>query len=69
LRPLPGDGRRARGGAAARFARQGPDGDVLGDTIEHEAWNDSDELRAILILDVWNPLLSAAERAAVRVVG
>jgi aspartate beta-hydroxylase len=39
------------------------------DTIEHEAWNDSDAPRAILILDVWNPLLSEAERAAVRVVG
>jgi aspartyl/asparaginyl beta-hydroxylase (cupin superfamily) len=39
------------------------------DTIEHEAWNDSDEPRAVLIFDVWNPLLSEAERAAVRVVG
>lgn len=39
------------------------------DTIEHEAWNDSDALRAIFILDVWNPLLTEAERAAVRVVG
>jgi aspartyl/asparaginyl beta-hydroxylase (cupin superfamily) len=39
------------------------------DTIEHEAWNDSDEPRAILILDVWNPLLSEAERAMVRAVG
>ena len=39
------------------------------DTIEHEAWNDSDEMRAILILDVWNPLLTEAERAAVRVIG
>jgi aspartate beta-hydroxylase len=39
------------------------------DTIEHEAWNDSDQPRAILILDVWNPLLSEAERAAVRVIG
>jgi tetratricopeptide (TPR) repeat protein len=39
------------------------------DTIEHEAWNDSDAPRAILILDVWNPLLSEAERAAVRVAG
>jgi aspartyl/asparaginyl beta-hydroxylase (cupin superfamily) len=39
------------------------------DTIEHEAWNDSDEPRAILILDVWNPLLTEAERSAVRVVG
>lgn len=32
------------------------------DTIEHEAWNDSDETRVILIFDIWNPLLSAAER-------
>ena len=39
------------------------------DTIEHEAWNDSDEPRAILILDIWNPLLTEAERATVRVVG
>lgn len=39
------------------------------DTIEHEAWNDSEEPRAILIFDIWNPLLTEAERAAVRVVG
>lgn len=39
------------------------------DTIEHEAWNDSDAPRAILILDTWNPLLTEAERAAVRVAG
>jgi aspartate beta-hydroxylase len=32
------------------------------DTIEHEAWNDSDDLRAVLICDVWNPHLSAAEQ-------
>jgi aspartyl/asparaginyl beta-hydroxylase (cupin superfamily) len=38
------------------------------DTIEHEAWNDSDQPRAILILDAWNPLLTEAERAAVRVI-
>ncbi|MBV9882352.1 MAG: aspartyl/asparaginyl beta-hydroxylase domain-containing protein [Sphingomonadaceae bacterium] len=39
------------------------------DTIEHEAWNDGDEPRAILIFDIWNPLLSEAERAAVRAIG
>ncbi|MBL8557321.1 MAG: aspartyl/asparaginyl beta-hydroxylase domain-containing protein [Hyphomonadaceae bacterium] len=38
---------------------------VFDDTIEHEAWNDSDQLRAVLIFDVWNPLLSAAERELV----
>lgn len=31
------------------------------DTIEHEGWNRSDRRRAVLILDVWNPHLSAAE--------
>ncbi len=35
---------------------------VFDDTIEHEAWNDSDETRTILIFDVWNPYLTAAER-------
>ncbi|HEX8262880.1 MAG TPA: aspartyl/asparaginyl beta-hydroxylase domain-containing protein, partial [Allosphingosinicella sp.] len=39
------------------------------DTIEHEAWNDSGEPRTILILDAWNPLLTEAERAAVRIIG
>lgn len=32
------------------------------DTIEHEAWNNSDELRAVLIFDVWNPFLTEAEQ-------
>jgi aspartate beta-hydroxylase len=35
---------------------------LFDDTIEHEAWNDSDQERVILIFDVWNPLLSQAER-------
>lgn len=35
---------------------------VFDDTIEHEAWNDSDQMRAVLIFDVWNPFLTAAER-------
>jgi aspartyl/asparaginyl beta-hydroxylase (cupin superfamily) len=35
---------------------------VFDDTIEHEAWNDADETRVILIFDIWNPLLSQAER-------
>jgi aspartyl/asparaginyl beta-hydroxylase (cupin superfamily) len=39
---------------------------VFDDTIEHEAWNDSDEPRAILIVDVWNPFLSPMERALMR---
>ncbi len=35
------------------------------DTIEHEAWNDGDAPRAVLICDAWNPHLSDAERAAI----
>lgn len=35
---------------------------VFDDTIEHEARNDSQQLRVILMFDVWNPLLSQAER-------
>ena len=38
---------------------------VFDDTIEHEALNDADETRVILIFDVWNPLLSEAERALI----
>jgi aspartate beta-hydroxylase len=39
---------------------------IFDDTIEHTARNDSDELRVVLIFDVWNPLLSLDERDAVR---
>lgn len=35
---------------------------IFDDTIEHEANNDSDEARVILIFDIWNPYLSTAER-------
>jgi aspartyl/asparaginyl beta-hydroxylase (cupin superfamily) len=41
---------------------------VFDDTIEHEAWNDSDELRVVLIIDLWAPALSASEREAVAAV-
>ena len=37
---------------------------VFDDTIEHEAWNDSDVPRAVLILDIWSPFVSKAERDA-----
>ncbi len=39
---------------------------VFDDTIEHEAWNDSDAPRAILIFDIWNPQLTPVERDLVR---
>jgi tetratricopeptide (TPR) repeat protein len=41
------------------------EGCVFDDTIEHEAWNNSDDPRYILICDVWSPRLSPEERAAI----
>jgi len=38
---------------------------VFDDTIEHEAWNESGELRVVFIFDVWAWALSEAERQAV----
>jgi aspartate beta-hydroxylase len=38
---------------------------IFDDTIEHEAWNDSDEVRVILIFDAWNPYVTMAERELV----
>lgn len=39
---------------------------VFDDTIEHEAWNNSNALRAVLIFDVWNPHLGESERDMLR---
>lgn len=38
---------------------------VFDDTLEHEAWNDSDSLRVVFIFDVWHPHLTPPERAMV----
>ena len=38
---------------------------VFDDTIEHEAWNDSGELRVVLIFDLWPPALGPSERETV----
>ena len=35
---------------------------VFDDTIEHEAWNDSEHLRVVLIFDIWHPELTPLER-------
>jgi aspartyl/asparaginyl beta-hydroxylase (cupin superfamily) len=56
---------RFRVGAELREWRFG-EGWVFDDTIEHEAWNDSDAPRAILIFDVWNPQLTPLEQDLVR---
>ena len=38
---------------------------VFDDTIEHEAVNETDQLRVIMIFDLWHPDLSPAERTAI----
>jgi aspartyl/asparaginyl beta-hydroxylase (cupin superfamily) len=37
---------------------------VFDDTIEHEAWNDGDSTRVILLFEIWRPELDGKERAA-----
>jgi len=61
----PGCGFRV--GAETREWRAG-EAWVFDDTIEHEAWNGSDELRTILIADLWSPYLSPEEREAIAAV-
>ncbi|HZG10058.1 MAG TPA: aspartyl/asparaginyl beta-hydroxylase domain-containing protein [Allosphingosinicella sp.] len=53
-----------RVGAETRAWRRGEPW-VFDDTIEHEAANESDALRVVLIFDVWHPQLSDNERQAV----
>ncbi|MGQ0741559.1 MAG: aspartyl/asparaginyl beta-hydroxylase domain-containing protein [Alphaproteobacteria bacterium] len=38
---------------------------IFDDTFEHEARNESDKLRVILMMDVWNPYVTKAERELV----
>jgi aspartyl/asparaginyl beta-hydroxylase (cupin superfamily) len=61
------DGCWFRVGAERREWRVG-EAFVFDDTIEHEAANDSDEPRIVLIFDLWHPGLSAAERDGISAV-
>lgn len=57
---VPGEG-RLRVGAQAR---QWEEGKLLifDDSVEHEAWNNAEQDRLVLIFDVWRPELEQAER-------
>jgi aspartyl/asparaginyl beta-hydroxylase (cupin superfamily) len=55
------DGCWFRVGAETRLWREG-EPFVFDDTIEHEALNPSDQLRVVLIFDVWHPDLSPLEQ-------
>lgn len=53
-----------RVGAETREWRAG-EAWIFDDSIEHEAVNETDELRIIMIFDIWHPDLSPAEQAAI----
>ncbi len=57
---LPGDC-RLRVGNVTREWKMG-EAWVFDDSIEHEAWNDSDRVRTVLIFDIWHPYLSEDEK-------
>lgn len=58
-------GCRFRVGSETRAWQEGEPW-IFDDTIEHEAWNDSDELRIVMIADVWRPELDEKDREIVR---
>ena len=41
---------------------------IFDDSMLHEAWNDTDEARVVLLFDIWRPELSEEERALVTTV-
>lgn len=60
------DGCRLRVGAETRAVEEGK-AMIFDDSIEHEAWNDGDSARAVLLFEIWRPELSNAERDALTV--
>jgi aspartyl/asparaginyl beta-hydroxylase (cupin superfamily) len=62
------DGCIFRVGGTTRPWREG-EAFAFDDTIEHEARNDSDSARVVLILDTWNPAIAEPERALLRRLG
>jgi|ERR1051326_2287016 beta-hydroxylase len=70
---VPADGERCaiRVGGETRTWREG-EGLVFDDTYEHEAWNESDEIRVVLFVDFLRALpfpLSTLNRTMVRLIG
>jgi Aspartyl/Asparaginyl beta-hydroxylase/Tetratricopeptide repeat len=54
---------RLRVGAETRQVVEGK-AMIFDDTIEHEAWNDSDTVRAVLLFEIWRPEISDEEKVA-----
>jgi hypothetical protein len=56
-------GCRLRVGAETRDVVEGQ-AMIFDDSIEHEAWNDGDAVRAVLLFEVWRPEISEDEKVA-----
>ncbi|HUQ14032.1 MAG TPA: aspartyl/asparaginyl beta-hydroxylase domain-containing protein, partial [Novosphingobium sp.] len=56
-------GCRLRVGAQTRAVVEGK-AMLFDDSIEHEAWNDGDAVRAVLLFEIWRPELCEDERVA-----
>lgn len=63
---IPGNG-YLRVGNETRHWRKG-EMFIFDDSIEHEAFNGSDELRAVLIIEIWRPELSERDKEFLRAV-
>lgn len=56
-------GCRLRVGAETRDVVEGK-AMIFDDSMEHEAWNDSDAARAVLLFEIWRPEISDEEKVA-----
>jgi aspartyl/asparaginyl beta-hydroxylase (cupin superfamily) len=56
-------GCRLRVGAETREVVEGK-ALIFDDSFEHEAWNDGDSVRAVLLFEIWRPELSEDEKVA-----
>lgn len=56
-------GCRLRVGAETREVVEGQ-AMIFDDSFEHEAWNDGDSVRAVLLFEIWRPELSEEEKVA-----
>ena len=56
-------GCRLRVGAETREVVEGR-AMIFDDSFEHEAWNDSDSVRAVLLFEIWRPEISEEEKVA-----
>ena len=54
---------RLRVGAETRDVIEGK-AMIFDDSFEHEAWNDGDSVRAVLLFEIWRPELDEAEKIA-----